>query len=180
MRAYKHLKELLSGEINIFIARFMPLLIHRALKRDLHAVWAQGDWQSLPDGGLLLAANHHSWWDGYLMWLIAQKKKRHISGFMEESQLRRFRFFRHLGMLGKLELREALRRLKRGDLFFIFPEGELCQAGRLKQVYPGMAFLAQRSTAPVFPLVLRVVMRGAQIPRGVYLFGSTVAKLQGC
>jgi len=57
-------------------------------------------------------------------------------------------------------------------MFFVFPEGELRQAGRVESVEKGVAFLARVSGARVFPLVFRVIMRGAQRPEVLIVLGD--------
>lgn len=155
-----------------FIALFLPWLIRRALRRKLHGVYARGAWDTLPTGGLILAANHHSWWDLYLAWFIGQRLGRKLSGVMLSTTLARFPFFRPLGAVGQSEVREALRRLKRGEVVIVFPEGALKPPGKLGRTERGVTFLAEKAQVPVYPLALRVVMRGAQHPEALLLLGE--------
>ena len=167
-----HLKSLFRDEIEGWIARALPLIIRRSLQNGLHGVWAKGDWEALPSGGFIIAANHHSWWDGYLLWLVKKRTKRRVCLLMEGRQLERFRFFRRWGAVDRGEVREALRRLKRGDLLLIFPEGRLEPPGPLANVHRGLSFLATHAQAPVYPLALRVAVRGAQHPEAFVVLGQ--------
>ena len=167
-----HLKKLFTNEIERWIARSVPLIIRRSLQNGLHGVWAKGDWDALPKGGLIIAANHHSWWDGYLLWLVKKRTNRPICLLMEGRQLDRFRFFRYWGAIDRREVREALRRLGRGDLLFIFPEGRLEPTGGVVNVHRGLSFLATQAQVPVYPLALRVVVRGAQHPEAFVVLGQ--------
>jgi 1-acyl-sn-glycerol-3-phosphate acyltransferase len=134
-------------------------------------VWARGDWGALSRGGVLIA-NHHSWWDLYLIFLIKLHLGLPLSAVMARAQLDRFPFFRRHGALDETQLRTALRRLQRGDVLLVFPEGELRSAGGVGSLRPGALWLAERAGVPLFPLALRVRMRGAQHPEAYLSFGS--------
>lgn len=165
-------KEIFAREIETWIVRFLPFIIRRSLKRGLHAVWQSGRWNDLPTTGAVLAVNHHSWWDAYLCWLVQQELPIPVSGMMGAEQLERFRFFRRIGVISDSDVREALRRLERGDLLFIFPEGELRGAGGVKDLNRGVSFLARRAGVPTYPVAFRVVMRGAQYPEAFVVLGD--------
>lgn len=170
-----HLRKLLASEIERWIARALPLLIRRSLRRSLHGVWGRGSWSELPRTGVLLAANHHSWWDGYLLFLIASRLGRRATVIMGAEQLERFPFFRSHGAVAHTEVRTALRRLEGGGLLFVFPEGEMRPAAGVARLRPGVAWLASRSGAPVIPLALRVQLRGAQHPEAYLWLGEPLA-----
>lgn len=168
------LRARLEGIVERGIAAAMPGLIRRALRRELGAVWGRGDGAALPAGGTLLAANHHSWWDGYLGWLLRERLGRPLSVMMATEQLERFRFFRRLGAIGHRQPREALRRLAAGELVLLFPEGRLRQAGTVGALEPGLAWLARRAAVPIVPLALRVVMRGGEHPEAFVVLGDAL------
>ena len=165
----------LRSRLTALIGWTLPFLIRRSLTRDLHGVYVKGRWDALPPGGALLAANHHSWWDLYLAWFIGQKLRRPLSGLMLPETLGQFPFFRKLGAVPTTELREALRRLRRGELLIVFPEGELRPAGHVGALQPGLGFLAARAGVPVYPVAIRAVMRGAQRPEVFIVLGDAVA-----
>lgn len=158
------LKARVSFWLERFVFLLLPFIVFSSLRRNMHAVWLKADWSKLPSEGFIFAVNHHSWWDVYLVIFLRKLLGRPVSAIMDDEQLATYSFFRLMGAVGRKELREALRRIKRGDMFFVFPEGELRQAGRVESVEKGVAFLARVSGARVFPLVFRVVMRGAQRP----------------
>lgn len=175
MRAYlRGLPLRARALLNTLIGWALPWLIRRALRRDLHGVYAGGTWASLPPTGALLAANHHTWWDLYLAWLVKRRLGRPLSGLILPETLQRFPFFRAIGALPTTELRAALRRLARGELLIIFPEGRLCPPGGVRPLEPGLAFLARRAQVPVYPLAIRATMRGAQRPEVFLLLGEAV------
>lgn len=152
----------------------LPHLMRRSLRRGLGGVYARGAWDALPPGGVLLAANHHTWWDLYLSWLIGQRLGRPIGGLIRPETLRQFPFFRHVGAVPTTELRAVLRRLARGELFIVFPEGELRPAGPVGALGPGLAFLAARARVPVYSVAIRAVMRGAERPEVFLALGGPV------
>ena len=164
----------LRALITALIGGSLPFLIRRSLRRDLHGVYARGFSAKLPPSGALLAANHHSWWDVYLAWLIGQKLRRPLSGLILPETLAQFPFFRNIGAIPTTELREALRRLRRGELLIVFPEGELRAAGTVGDLQPGLGFLASRAGVPVYPVAIRAVLRGAQRPEVFIALGDAV------
>jgi 1-acyl-sn-glycerol-3-phosphate acyltransferase len=52
-------------------------------------------------------------------------------------------------------LREAMRRLDRGEVVGVFPEGHVVRAGHPSRVHPGTAMLAAHCGAPVVPVEIR-------------------------
>ncbi len=176
MKAYlASLAARLQGRLTALVALSLPFLIRRSLNHDLHGVYAKGNWSALSPGGALLGANHHSWWDLYLAWFIGQKLGRPLSGLILPETLTKFPFFRAIGGVPTNELREALRRLRRGELLIVFPEGELRAAGRVGALQPGLGFLAARAPAPVYPVAVRAMMRGAQHPEVFIVLGDAVS-----
>lgn len=157
------------------VALVLPFLMARSLRRGLHGVYAKGAWDRLPPSGVLLAANHHSWWDLYLVWLVGHALERPIGGLIKPETLRQFPFFRPLGAVPTTELRTVLRRLAEGRVFVVFPEGELRPAGPVGALGPGLAFLARRARVPVYPVAIRAVMRGAERPEVFLVLGDAVA-----
>jgi 1-acyl-sn-glycerol-3-phosphate acyltransferase len=164
---WKRLRQLIDRGI-VFA---LPFIMTRTLQTGLHAVWQRGQWGVLPASGFIFASNHPSWWDLYLFWLIRKKLQRPISGMMREDTLQTFPFFRSLGVIARGEIREALRRLKRGDILQIFPQGEMHQ-GSISEAHEGVAFLAEKSGVLVYPVALRLVVRGAQQPEAFIVLGE--------
>lgn len=175
MSYVEHLRTLLVREVDTVIARALPWLIRRSVATKLHAVYLTQPTAVLPHGGVVLAANHHSWWDGYLAWLLLQRLGRKLTVMMSGEQLERFRFFRHLGAIAQTELRLALRRLAAGEVLLIFPEGALRPAGMVDRLEPGAVFLAERANAPIVPLAIRVLMRGAEHPEALISLGEPLS-----
>jgi 1-acyl-sn-glycerol-3-phosphate acyltransferase len=161
----------LTKLIERYIAFVLPFIMMRTLKTGLYAVWQRGEWNSLPKSGVIFAANHPSWWDFYLFWFLKKKLQRPMSGMMREDTLATFPFFRSVGVISRTEVREALRLLKRGESLQIFPQGEMHQ-GLVTDALEGVAFLAEKSGVPIYPVAVRLVVRGAQQPEAFMMLGE--------
>lgn len=155
------------------IAATLPWLIRRSLRRGLSGVWARGDLASVRPG-TMLAANHHSWWDAYLAWLVARRLELPLAALMSDEQLARFPFFEAHGAIPRRRPRELVRRLEQGALGMVFPEGELRPAGPPGVLAPGAARLAALAGAPLRPIAVRVVLRGGQRPEAYLALGPVV------
>ncbi|NYF12361.1 1-acyl-sn-glycerol-3-phosphate acyltransferase [Pseudoclavibacter sp. JAI123] len=127
-----------------------------------------------PSGGAVLAANHGSWWDAYLIGLYARNTGFDVAVMMGDEQLRRFPFLRLVGAVPPRAVRTLAARARAGDWSLIFPEGEL-RAGRgLASLHPGAEWVAARAEVPLVPVAIRVVMRGAAKPEAFVRFGAPV------
>lgn len=106
-----------------------------------------------PDRPLLIAANHASWWDAVMPILLSLDLFDHDAyGIMEERQLRRYGFFRRLGMFSvdRENFRSARRSLDyaaallrgTGRVLWLFPQGEIVPNDRRPiRCYSGTAHL---------------------------------------
>ena len=114
--------------------------------------------------------NHTNWWDGFVLYVLSHRRLPHdIYLAMEESNLRRYRFFTWMGVFGVdlspgtsnvAALRYALKLLRtagngRAALIWMFVQGELVSERRPVEVRPGAAFLARRGGAALLPVALR-------------------------
>lgn len=148
-----------------------PLLLHSirsSVRRDLAGVWVYGP---VPTGGAILAPNHQSWWDGYLLKEVAAGRGQPCHVLMTREQLARFPFLRLVGAADASELRPLARAARGGAWVVVFPEGEISPQGQVNEVQPGAAWLARQAGVPVIPVAVRVVMRGAQWPEAFVRFG---------
>jgi 1-acyl-sn-glycerol-3-phosphate acyltransferase len=127
----------------------------------LRGVWVRG---SVPASGAVWAANHHSWWDGFVANAVLRQAGQHPSLVMDADSLRQFSFRRDLGALPADQPRAALAALRAGRTVIIFPEAALRAPGRLGPLAPGAAWLARGSGAPLVIAATRIVMRGQQKP----------------
>ena len=163
-----------SRTLERLIARALPHLMHRALQRGLHAVYARGNWTALPSHSVIFAMNHHAWWDGYLAWLVHYTLRRPAHLMMSSEGLERYPYFRHLGVISTREVRTAIRGLQHGQDFYVFPEGKLQSAGPMTHVSNGLTFIAYHAQVPVYPLAIRVTLRGAQHPEAFLSLGEAL------
>jgi 1-acyl-sn-glycerol-3-phosphate acyltransferase len=140
-----------------------------SLKRNLRGVYLRGEVPSQP---LVLALNHHSFYDGHLAWLLSRRMGRRMSLLVAEENLRAFPVLALAGALEAGQLREALRRLSRGEWVALFPEGALRYPGALGPLRPGAAWLAHKAPAPLLPVAARLVLRGFEHPQAFLWAGD--------
>lgn len=119
-------------------------------------------WDRLPEGNVLIAANHLGRMDPALILYVmeredvivavAEKYKNHplfgaIGRTVDAVWLNRFE-------ADFSALREILARMKKGGIMFIAPEGTRSKTEALQEGKPGAAFLASKSGYPVLPVAL--------------------------
>jgi 1-acyl-sn-glycerol-3-phosphate acyltransferase len=143
---------------SVFEVAFMPWM-RRLVRGPVVSGLPAGVPAHLP---LLLAANHTSWWDGFLLRSLQRRLRPHASLFtvMLESELRRRPFFRLMGVVGidpdsPASIRKLLRfvhsRRKEEDdfVFSFFPQGRIRPSTvRPLEFRPGIGAVA-RALAPV-------------------------------
>ncbi len=166
-------------------------LIYRALVWP--ALWGSFERIALHDGagaagqGLatLWYANHVSWWDGYLIFLLEQRWRADFYLMMEEAQLQRYQFFRRCGCFSvdRGDARAGLRSVQyaagllRDDPqrgVWIFPQGTITPNDRRPLgTYSGAAHIARRA-APVraVPVALRFEFGREQRPAAFIRIGA--------
>ena len=142
-------------------AAALGFCFEQLLKGGLRGVWVRG---AAPSGGALWAANHHSWWDGFVANAVLLHAGQRPSLVMDEDNLRRFSFLGDAGALPTGRPRAALAALQQGRTVIIFPESQLRPAGPLGPVAPGASWLARRAGVPLVVAATRVVLRGQQKP----------------
>lgn len=124
------------------------------------------------DGGGLVVANHRSPVDPMMVWTnhhfrgdAGRSRDVRVIGFLTASEYCNIPGMRWLVRTmqsipvdrdGKdmAPTREALRRLKNGELVGIFPEGGINWESRLRAANPGVAFLALKAQVPVYPVFI--------------------------
>jgi 1-acyl-sn-glycerol-3-phosphate acyltransferase len=127
--------------------------------RGLRGIWVRGE---LPSAGVVWAANHHSWWDGFVASAVLHEQHRPAALLMDSDNLRAFGFLRSAGVVSTRRPRQALQMLREGRVLVIFPEGELRSPGPLRPVARGATWLGLRAPAAVVPVAVRVISRGHQ------------------
>lgn len=140
--------------------KFFRILI-RILMRVIARVEIHGI-ENLPQGGFILASNHLGRLDSAILYYaidredvimpVAEKYKSHwfygplvrsLGGFFIN------RFDADLAAI-----REILRRMKKGGIFVIAPEGTRSKTESLQKAHSGVAFFASKTGAPVVPIAM--------------------------
>ena len=129
-----------------------------------------------PAGGALVCANHQSSLDPPLIGLAFNRRLNylarrtlfdipvfcHLIAFLDAIPIDRD----GMGLAG---LKETLKRLRRGELVLMFPEGSRTNDGQVSRLKPGFVALARRGKVPLLPVGLDgafdALPRGAVIPR---------------
>jgi len=153
-------------------ARALTGGLTQLVRRGLRGVWVRGE---LPPAGVVWAANHHSWWDGFVAGSVLREQHRSAVLLMDGDNLRAFGFLRSVGVISAQRPREALQQLRQGRVLVIFPEGQLRPLGPLGPVARGAEWLARTAPAPVVPVAVRVIGRGHQYPEALVDIGARVA-----
>jgi 1-acyl-sn-glycerol-3-phosphate acyltransferase len=131
------------------------------------------DVRPLPDGPLILAANHRSFIDPGVLGAIADRPiiyMMHAKYYDLKLLNWFFRMSRCIVVDEAADTRAALRAseevLRQGGVLGIFPEGHISKDGTLQPPQPGIAWLARRTGAPVIPVYLggtrEVLPRGSK------------------
>jgi 1-acyl-sn-glycerol-3-phosphate acyltransferase len=113
------------------------------------------------EGGVLVVSNHQSVLDPPLVGMGSRRRMNYLA----RETLFRFGPFRWLihsldaipvdrDGLGLAGLKESLRRLKRGEMVLIFPEGTRTEHGEIGSFLPGFTALASRSQAAILPAAI--------------------------
>ena len=148
---WETLKERPTGKA---LRLLVEALVLRSLKESLRGVYLRGE---APEGPLVLALNHHGFFDGHLAWLLGKLCRRPLSLLVAEENLRAYPVLKLAGALEAGRVREALRRLRRGEWVALFPEGEMRYPGPLGPLREGANWLARQAGVPLLPVALRVV-----------------------
>ena len=120
-------------------------------------------YENLPaQGGYILAANHLGRLDSAMLYYaierediimpVAEKYKTHW--FFGPLVRALGGFFINRFDADLQAIREVLKRLKKGGVFVIAPEGTRSKAEALQEARPGAAFFASKSGLPVIPVAL--------------------------
>jgi 1-acyl-sn-glycerol-3-phosphate acyltransferase len=119
-------------------------------------------WHNIPaEGGVLVVSNHQSHLDPPLVGISCPRQM----NYMARETLFRFAPFGWLihsvgafpldrEGVGLSGIKEALKRLKRGEMVLIFPEGTRTRDGEIARFRPGFTTLAVRSKAAILPVAI--------------------------
>ncbi len=113
------------------------------------------------DGGALICANHQSYLDPVLVGLACDRRLNYLArqslfGFAPFRWL--IRWYDAIPIeregLGLAGLKETLRRLRRGEMVLLFPEGTRTINGEIGPLKPGITALARRGRVPLVPVAI--------------------------
>lgn len=141
--------------------RLAKLLLSRPLRR-AYDVEVQGD-ARLPDGPVVLAANHRSFMDSIFLALVVDRPVSFLAKAEYFDKRRTAWIFRSTGQIplrrgdptgARRAVDEALGVLARGGVVGVYPEGTRSRDGKLHRGNLGPARLAATSGAPIVPIGL--------------------------
>ena len=159
----------------------------RSLVRSSFArVWTSGV-ETLPEhGGYVAAANHHSWWDGLVPYLLhrVQQPQRPFALMMSDAELRRFPYFRFGGAFSvdassvraaSEAIAYAADEARGGAAVWIYPDGILMPPAAPPRFTGGFVHAARAAGVPIVPVAMRFVMLQRQRPEAFVRFGAPLA-----
>jgi 1-acyl-sn-glycerol-3-phosphate acyltransferase len=147
----------------------MLAALRLTVRGGLAGVWVRG---RLPAGPVVWAANHHSWWDPFIAGELLTGAGRRMVLLADVANMHRYRFARHIGVVGTDGLRTALAAVTSGAALVVYPEGRLLPAGPPAPLAPGAAWSAARAPARLCSVAARVLLRGRQYPEAYVVFSE--------
>lgn len=125
-------------------------------------------WENVPKGNFILASNHLSHLDIIMSGFVAVPRRFTYLGQIDEYEgfaalLRDFVYAigevikvdRKSEKSRKLALEECVKRIKRGDVLVIYPEGTRSRTGKLQEGKPGVAKIYLKTGVPILPLAIK-------------------------
>ncbi|MEQ1827942.1 MAG: lysophospholipid acyltransferase family protein [Pirellula sp.] len=127
------------------------------------------------DGGGMLLSTHQSLLDPVLVGLIVNRRLNYLA---RKTLFKNAAFAYFIRVLDAIEidrdrgglagLKEMLKRLQRGELVLLFPEGTRSSDGELAPLKPGFIPVARRSQVPLIPIAVvgayDCLPKGAKLP----------------
>jgi 1-acyl-sn-glycerol-3-phosphate acyltransferase len=148
--------------------RVLGVAFEQLVRHGLRGIWLRG---SLPPSPLVWAANHHSWWDGFVAAAILKHYQRPACLLMDSANLADYRFLDAVGVVPANRPRRALAQLRTSRVLVMFPEGALRSPGPMGALAPGAGWFARHAPANLVPVAVRVVLRGQQYPEAIVDIG---------
>lgn len=167
------------------VARWFTWYFRRLARSHFAGVhWSSAEdpaqWDRTP---ILVVANHSTWWDGPLAYLLSARLERTFQVAMEARHLARHPYF---GMIGAHPLRRTTAAERYADLewlgavltpgamLWIFPQGERRSArAPLEALERGAAHLAlTRAPVRVVPVAIRLAHLSEQLPEAFLRIGD--------
>jgi 1-acyl-sn-glycerol-3-phosphate acyltransferase len=171
---------------------FFRHIVRGYFRRHFHAVRISGAARFVHDGGpLILYANHSSWWDPMVSFLLASRllpEKKHFAP-MDAAALRRYGILKHLGIFpvemktarGAAQfLRVGESILQSGGVLWVTPQGRFVDARQRPLTFkPGLAGLARRvaehqGACTILPLAIEYPFWDERLPETLLHVGEPV------
>lgn len=172
------------------LRRLFAFYLRRYFKRHFNAVRVAVNGAAPQPGErpLIIYSNHPSWWDPLVAFVIADVfyRERGAYGPMEAEALRKYPFFRRLGVFpvqpggyrgAATFLRVAEAALARaGAILYVTAQGEFCDPRRRPvRLQPGLAHLMRRlPQAQAVPLAFEYPFWTERHPEALLRFGSPI------
>ncbi len=168
-------------------------IVRRNFRAGFHAVRLHGAERLRGlDGPLLLYANHSSWWDPMVAFLLSGEllaKRRHYAP-MDAAALEKYRILQWLGVFpvevssarGAVRfLRTGEAILRKGGVLWVTPQGRFADVRERPVAFkPGMAALAARIPGcTVLPMAIEYVFWDERTPEVLLLLGEPVVVAEG-
>lgn len=168
----KNPEDRVKGHFERGVAKVVGWLLLRELRGGVRGVFLRGSFPSPP---FVLAMNHHSYFDGHLVYFLFRLHKIKGKLLVSRENLKAFPIFASLGALEAQRVKSAMSALKDGEVVAVFPEGELRTHGELGEFKRGAAFLAEKAGVPLVPMVARLSLRGFSRPEAYLWIGEPVS-----
>lgn len=165
---------------------FADWLVRRSLRLHFRGVYLRELTALDSARPAVVYANHHYWWDGYLLHALAREWRPRLA-MVWMRELTAFPPFRALGAMPfpdddptarAATIRRSLEALSASPcLLFVFPEGELHEAPHLLPFGRGLSWLSERlPDVPIHPAAMRIAQGIHQRPEAQVLLGEPVER----
>jgi 1-acyl-sn-glycerol-3-phosphate acyltransferase len=150
--------------------------------------------ENIPKTNFILAANHQSHWDQVITaYLCVPRRFTYLgqidkySGF--EGFLRNFLYFvagvipihRYNEESKRKAIKECVKRLKKGDILIMYPEGTRSKDGKIHEGKPGIAKIYLETGIPILPVAIKgnfeIMPVGKSFPKFKKIVKINVGKL---
>lgn len=151
------------------------MYLRRLMRRSFAALWVRG--ADLPrDRGYVAVANHHSWWDGFIPYLLHRQGSASEQPFrimMSDAELQRFPYFRFGGAFSVdpsttrrayASISYAAAQAHQGAAVWIFPDGTLRPPSATPAFTSGFVHAARLAGVPIVPVAMRLLFLDRQRP----------------
>ena len=172
------------------VLRFFRWIVRGYFRRHFHAVRVSeaARWVDLPEGPIVVFANHSSWWDPMVSVLLAREflSKRHHYAPMDAAALERYGILKQVGVFG-VELKSArgaaqflrtgLDILKNHGVLWVTPQGRFADAReRPLEFKPGLAALAAKvkGGCTVLPMAIEYTFWDERLPEVLLHFAEPI------